>query len=57
MDPTYPSVRIGMMLEDSHADVVLTHSRLADSVQRRRAMSSPSTRSAPATPAASKCPT
>src|SRR6476620_4231460 len=33
MDPAYPSVRIGMMLEDSHADVVLTHSRLADSLQ------------------------
>src|SRR4029077_1711814 len=32
MDPAYPSVRIGMMLEDSRADVVLTHSRLADSV-------------------------
>jgi natural product biosynthesis luciferase-like monooxygenase protein len=32
MDPAYPSVRIGMMLEDSHADIVLTHSRLADSV-------------------------
>src|SRR6476620_5113501 len=32
MDPAYPSVRIGMMLEDSHADVVLTQSRLADSV-------------------------
>ena len=32
MDPAYPSVRIAMMLEDSHADVVLTHSRLAGSV-------------------------
>ena len=33
MDPAYPSVRIGMMLEDSHADIVLTHSRLADSIE------------------------
>ncbi len=32
MDPTYPAVRIAMMLEDSRADVVLTHSRLAGSV-------------------------
>jgi hypothetical protein len=34
MDPAYPSARIGMMLEDCHAEVVLTHSRLADSVAR-----------------------
>ncbi|MET0577236.1 MAG: MupA/Atu3671 family FMN-dependent luciferase-like monooxygenase, partial [Ilumatobacteraceae bacterium] len=33
MDPAYPSVRIGMMLEDSRATVVLTHSRLADSIE------------------------
>jgi natural product biosynthesis luciferase-like monooxygenase protein len=33
MDPSYPSVRIGMMLEDSHATVVLTHSRLAGSIE------------------------
>jgi natural product biosynthesis luciferase-like monooxygenase protein len=32
MDPAYPAVRIGMMLEDARADVVLTHSRLAGSV-------------------------
>jgi natural product biosynthesis luciferase-like monooxygenase protein len=32
MDPAYPAVRIGMMLEDSHAEVVLTHSRLAESL-------------------------
>ncbi len=66
MDPAYPSVRIGMMLEDSHADVVLTHSRLADSVQGVRmrttsrgatSRSWPSTRSAPATRGASRCPT
>ena len=32
MDPAYPSVRIAMMLEDSGAEVVLTHSTLADSL-------------------------
>lgn len=25
MDPTYPAIRLSMMLEDSHANVVLTH--------------------------------
>ena len=32
MDPNYPAGRVGMMLEDSHADVVLTHSRLRSSL-------------------------
>ena len=32
MDPTYPPGRIAMMLEDSHAQVVLTDSRLLPSV-------------------------
>ena len=32
MDPAYPAVRIAMMLEDSHADVVLTERRLRDAV-------------------------
>ena len=32
MDPNYPPARITMMLEDSHADIVLTHDRLRDSV-------------------------
>jgi natural product biosynthesis luciferase-like monooxygenase protein len=32
MDPAYPAVRIAMMLEDSRAQVVLTHSRLAGSL-------------------------
>ncbi|MET0578562.1 MAG: MupA/Atu3671 family FMN-dependent luciferase-like monooxygenase, partial [Ilumatobacteraceae bacterium] len=32
MDPGYPAGRVAMMLEDSHADVVLTTSRLAGSI-------------------------
>ena len=32
MDPAYPALRLAMMMEDSHAEVVLTHSRLAGSV-------------------------
>jgi natural product biosynthesis luciferase-like monooxygenase protein len=32
MDPNYPSVRIGMMIEDARTPVVLTHSRLRDSI-------------------------
>ena len=32
MDPSYPAARIAMMLEDAHADVVLTDSRLRESV-------------------------
>ena len=44
MDPAYPSVRIAMMLEDSHADVVLTQSRLAGSLPACAATSSRSTR-------------
>ena len=32
MDPGYPAGRVAMMLEDSHADVVLTHSRLVGSI-------------------------
>ena len=32
MDPSYPAVRIAMMLEDSAAQVVLTHTRLRSSL-------------------------
>ncbi|MGZ4765262.1 MAG: MupA/Atu3671 family FMN-dependent luciferase-like monooxygenase, partial [Ilumatobacteraceae bacterium] len=33
MDPAYPSARIAIMLEDSNAQVVLTESRLVDSIE------------------------
>ena len=57
MDPAYPSVRIGMMLEDSHADVVLTHSRLADSVQGVRDVDRPRHVRRPPRRSRRRCPT
>ena len=56
MDPAYPSVRIAMMLEDSHADVVLTHSTVGRLVAGRPRRRRPRHLRRPDTPSGSTCP-